>query len=57
MANKALVIDVKKDSRLTNGSLEIWNTIDNMESFTRDIETPKLDDNADETHTMACYAA
>ncbi len=49
MANKALVIDVKKDSRLTNGSLEIWNTIDNMESFTRDIETPKLDDNADKS--------
>lgn len=48
MANKALVIDVKEGSRL-NGVLEKWETIGKMEGFTRDIETPKLDDNADKS--------
>ncbi len=48
MANKALVIDVKERSRL-NGVLEKWETIGNMQGFTRDIETPKLDENADKS--------
>lgn len=48
MANKALVIDVKERSRL-NGVLDKWETIGNMQGFTRDIETPKLDENADKS--------
>lgn len=48
MANKALVIDVKERSRL-NGVLEKWEIIGNMQGFTRDIETPKLDESADKS--------
>ena len=46
MGNKALVIDVASRS-IPSGSLFKWNQIPQMESFTRDIETPVLDDNAD----------
>jgi hypothetical protein len=48
MANKALVIDVDERSKL-NGVLEKWETIGNMQGFTRDIITPKLDENADKS--------
>lgn len=48
MANKALVIDVKERSKL-NGVLDKWETLGNMDSFTRDIITPTLDENADKS--------
>ena len=48
MANKALVIDVSQRSQL-NGVLDKWEPIGNMSGFTRDIETPKLDENADKS--------
>ena len=48
MANKALVIDVQERSKL-NGALEQWQTIGNMQAFTRDIETPSVEENADKS--------
>ena len=48
MANKALVIDVNSRTAL-NGVLEKWETIGNMQSFTRDIITPELDEKADKS--------
>lgn len=48
MANKALVIDVQERSRL-NGMLEQWQTIGNMQAFTRDIVTPSVEENADKS--------
>ena len=48
MANKALVIDINGRTEL-NGVLDRWEAIGNMQAFTRDIITPKLDENADKS--------
>ena len=48
MANKALVIDVNSRTAL-NGVLDKWETIGNMQSFTRDIITPELNERADKS--------
>lgn len=48
MANKALVIDVNSRTAL-NGVLDKWETIGNMQAFTRDIITPELDEKADKS--------
>ena len=48
MANKALVIDVNSRTAL-NGVLDKWETIGTMQSFTRDIITPELNEKADKS--------